>query len=172
MARPDLSSPTTGLDVRHLGGLAVLVEGENLQFRQPGRPAGRRRDPARSARTGAKFEDACDAGVDQPVADLLGRGSWDGEDRDRDVLPTDDAFQMRDVSHDQSANLGPDPSGIGVQQRGDAEPAGGESRVPGEGLPEVADPDQRDRPVHGQSQDPGNLLGERDDVVSDAADAV
>ena len=66
----------------------------------------------------------------------------------------------------------PTIAGVGVDQRPDREPAGGEAAVVGQRVAEVADADDDDRPVLGQAELAGDLVDEVLDVVADAAGAV
>ena len=66
----------------------------------------------------------------------------------------------------------PDLLGIGVDQRDDAEAAGAEAAVVGERGAEVADADDRDRPVVGEAELAGDLVEQVLDVVADAPGAV
>src|SRR5690606_23500148 len=59
--------------------------------------------------------------------------------------------------------------GVPVNQGADAEAAGGETSVVGEGGAEVADTDDHNRPVLGQAQFAGDLVHEILDVVAHAA---
>ena len=62
--------------------------------------------------------------------------------------------------------------GVGVEQRHDAEAAAAEAGVVGEGVAEVADADDDDRPVLGHADLAGDLVAQVVDVVADPAGAV
>ena len=62
--------------------------------------------------------------------------------------------------------------GVGVEQRRDREAAVAEAAVVGEGLAEVAEPDDGDRPVLGEAELAAHLEEEVLDVVAHAAGAV
>ena len=62
--------------------------------------------------------------------------------------------------------------GIGVEERGDAEPAAGETGVAGQRVTEVTDADQRDGAPLGEAEHELDLLDQQGDVVADAAGAV
>ena len=66
----------------------------------------------------------------------------------------------------------PDLARVGVDERDDPEAAGAEAAVVGERLAEVADADDRDRPVVGEAELAGDLVEQVLDVVPDAAGAV
>ena len=153
------------------GGLAGLVEGQDLQLGGEVDLAdvhvlGHRQHHRR------EVQDAGDPGRDEPVAHVLGDRGRGGQHRDRDLLLGHDLGEVGDVAHDQAAQRRPDPGRVGVDQRGDAEAAAGEPGVPGQRLAEVADADQGDRAVHRDAERARDLLGQRGDVVADAADAV
>ena len=61
---------------------------------------------------------------------------------------------------------------VGVDERHDPKAAGAETTVVGQGAAEVSDSDDRDRPVAGEAELPGDLVEEVVDVVADAARAV
>jgi hypothetical protein len=64
------------------------------------------------------------------------------------------------------------PVGVGIEQRHDAEAAAAEAGVVGEGVAEVADADDDDRPVLRHPDLAGDLVAEVLHVVADAAGAV
>ena len=61
---------------------------------------------------------------------------------------------------------------VGVDERHDPKAAGAETTVVGEGAAQVSDSDDRDRPVAGEAELPGDLVEEVVDVVADAPRAV
>ena len=69
-------------------------------------------------------------------------------------------------------HLGADHVRVGVEQRGDREAPLAEAAVVGEGLAEVAEPDDGDRPVLGEAELAAHLEEEVLDVVAHAAGAV
>ena len=64
------------------------------------------------------------------------------------------------------------PGRVGVEQGDDPEAAGGEAGVVGQGVTEVPDADDDDRPVLGDADLAGDLVAEVLHVVADAAGAV
>jgi hypothetical protein len=119
-----------------------------------------------------EVQDRGDAGGDQPVAHLLGGGGGGGDDADRHLLLLDDAVQVVDVVDGELVQLLADLVAVGVEQGGDAEAALGEAPVVGQGAAEVADPDDRHRPVLLQAELAADLVDEVLDVVADAPGAV
>ena len=92
-----------------------------------------------------------------PQATSWSQTSWaavrrGGDDADGDAVLADHVRQLVDVPDGQPGDLLADPVRVGVEQRGDVEAAGGEAAVVGQRVAEVADPDQRDRPVPGQPE--------------------
>src|SRR5205085_2357529 len=100
-----------------------------------------------------EVQDACDAGRDQPVGHRL-RGVYRRRDhRDGDVLAGHDHGQVVDVVHHEAVDALADPGRVGVEERGDAEPAVAEARVPGQRVTEVTHADQCDAATMGQAED-------------------
>ena len=151
--------------------LALLVEGEDLQL--DGEVDLADVDAVGDGQHARReVEDAADAGGDEPVADVLGGGGRGGDDADGDAERRDHLLEAVQRLHDEPADLGADDRRVGVDQGADREAAGGEAAVVGERVPEVADPDDDDRPVLGEAELAGDLVDEVVDVVADAAGAV
>jgi hypothetical protein len=88
------------------------------------------------------------------------------------LLLLDHAVQVVDVVDGQLAQHLADLAGVGVQEGGDPEAALGEAPVVGQGVAEVADPDDRHRPVLLQPELAADLVDQVLDVVADPPGAV
>ena len=168
------ASEAAGVDGRrppaHLGQdrLALFVEGQDLQLDRQvhlaERHAGRHRDERRG-----EVQDRSDARRHHPVRDLL-RGPGRGADHaDRDLALPDDLRQVVDVLNPQPAGTVPHLARVRVHERDRLEPALREAAVVREGVPEVPDPGDDDRPVLRQAELPADLVDQIGHVVAHAA---
>ena len=110
---------------------------------------------------GREVQDARDAGGDQPVADLLRGRAGVAMTPIATCAGRGRLLELVDVPDDQPGDRPRRPGGVGVEQRRDAEAAGGEAAVVGQRVPEVADADDDDRPVLGQAELAGDLVATR-----------
>ena len=122
--------------------------------------------------TGAKFENAGDAGADQPVGGILGGTGRRGDDADADALRLHDLRQLVEVAHPHTAQHRADLRLIDVDDSRDRETALAEPAVTGKCLAEVAGADDDDRPVVGEAELAADLVDEIGHLVADAAGAV
>jgi len=81
-------------------------------------------------------------------------------------------FEFADVMNEPTADRRADPVGVDVEQGGNGEAATGKAGITGQRRTQVADPDQRNRPMHGDAEHSRDLAGQRRHVVTDAPDAV
>src|SRR4051794_17661833 len=117
-------------------------------------------------------EDDLHPRLDEVVGHALGRLGRHGKHADDDVLLGDHLVEVVVRPHAQ-ARLVPDRltdlAGVGVEDRHDAEPVVGEDVRAGDGLTEVAGPEQRDVVLAARPQDLADLRHQRVDVVTHAA---
>ena len=113
-----------------------------------------------------------DAGLDQPVADVLRGAGGGGDHSDGDVALAHDRVEVVERGDLHVADLLADPSRVAVEQGRDLEAARGEARVVGQRVTEVSDPDDDDRPVLGEADLAGDLVAQVVDVVPDPSGAV
>ena len=121
---------------------------------------------------GAKLRMLVTPAATSCVGDRLGGGGRGGDHADRDGLLGGDPGQLVDVPDDQAVDLLADPGRVGVEQRDDPEAAAGEAVVAGQGVTEVTDADQGDRPALGEPEHVLDLVDQQGDVVADAPGAV
>ena len=89
-----------------------------------------------------------------------------GDDADGDAVLRGDRGQVVDVAHDDAVHLGADDARVGVDSATIGKPALAEPAVVGEGLPEVAEPDDGDRPVLREAELAAHLEQQVLDVVA------
>ena len=119
-----------------------------------------------------EVQNARHPGRDQPVGDGL-RGMRRRRDhRDMDSVLGHHGLELVDASHDQTIDALAEPSRVRVQQRGDPEPPGHESVVPGQRVAEVADTHQDDGPRLVQPEHRLDLASQKGHVVAHAPGAV
>src|SRR6476646_3095657 len=125
----------------------LRVTSSRSRARRAGRPPGTKYGRSPRAAPGAGVgvvEDDLDAGVDELVGELLGRGRRHGEDADDDVLLLDDAAQVVDMTDGLVAHALADLVAVGVEDRHDAEAVVGEDVRAGDRPPEVPGAEERD----------------------------
>ena len=108
----------------------------------------------------SEVEDRADARRDEPVRHLLGRGGRRRDDPDLDPAVAHERGEIVDRLDGEIADALADLRRVRVDQRQHPEPAGTEAPVVGEGLTEVAEPDDRDRPVRGEPELGGDPVHE------------
>src|SRR5439155_8630272 len=130
-------------------------------------------DAVRNAQNArGEVQDAGDAGGDEAVGDHLGGVCRGGDHRDPDRLGLDHGRQVVDVAHAHAVDRLADAGRVGVEEGRDVEAAGGEPRVPRQGVTEITHPDEGHRPVLGEAEHLLDLADEGGHVVADAAGAV
>ena len=114
-------------------------------------------------------EDDLDAGLDQPVGELLGGDGGHREHADDDVLLLHDRLDVVGVADLDAVDVLPHLAAIGVEDRHHAEAVVGEDVRRGDRAAEVAGAEQRDVVLPAGAQDLADLRDQRVDVVADAA---
>src|SRR6201996_1536987 len=119
-----------------------------------------------------KVEDAGHSRRYQPVADRLRGTGRSGDHADRHLVLNDQVFELIGTLDGQPPDPATHNAGVRIQKRRDAETAGDEAAVVGQGAAQVARADDDHGPVLGQPEGPGDLVDQVVDVVADPADAV
>ena len=123
---------------------------------------------------GAKFRIDGDPRGDEPVGHVLGRRRRGGDDADGDRAARGRSSGRSSIVADREVAEAASPTLAGSASTSAAtgKPAVAEPAVVGEGLPEVADADDDDRPVLGEAELAAHLEQQVLDVVADAPGAV
>src|SRR5262245_17449666 len=120
---------------------------------------------------GGKIQDRLDSGSDQLIGHGLSRFRRHGHDGDLDPPRLHLAAQVTARKDRRGVDLARDLARVLVEDRGDPESLAGKSLVVEQRRAEVAEPDQRHRPLAIEAEDALELGLEPRDVVADPAHA-
>src|SRR5262245_7787003 len=121
--------------------------------------------------SGREVQDRLDSGRDQLVGHRLRRFHRDRDDRDLDAAGLHLAAEIAAREDRRQLDLGPDLRRSLIKDGRDAEALTGEAPVVEQRRAEVAEADERHRPLAIEPEDPLQLSFQAGDVVADAADA-
>ena len=109
-------------------------------------------------RSGAKGQDAPDAGGDHLVGDLLSYGCWCRDDADLDAFAADDVPHFRNRRDFDTADVLADNAMVDIEKSCRPEPQTTEGLVVRQGPAEMADAGDTDFPMLLQADDFHDLL--------------
>ena len=150
LAHRSRHTPRRGAVGRPSAGAAGRRRGSGARSR--GRPCAATRRRARVTTAGAKLRiEPTPAATSRSATSWAARGGR-RDHADRDLPLGHDAVEVVDRLDREVADAAPDLRRIGVDEGDDPEAAGAEAAVVRERVAEVADPDDRDRPVVGEAE--------------------